>query len=299
VAHVLKLLWIVILVFPLPVFSEENYGLNTPSFLPLSAHVGDPVLYHVELVVPERAVIEPPAVFPVEMWIEVTDVRINLRKTLEARNVYDVSVMFISFAAGVQSLPPLHLGDVTLRDIEVTTLSILEPDGTLRLAPSRGQMVLPSTWLVLILGFCAGALCIVFVAGFIVFGRNLIIRIAENRVRKLPARNLVKSLKSLLSNTGNQGYKDFIVGISQITRTYIEERLRLPALCSTTSEIRSLFEAKDLNERAKRETARILFEADEVKFGYRTLDEGGMREVARRVANLPVVIDEGAMHVER
>jgi hypothetical protein len=207
--------------------------------------------------------------------------------------------MFVSFAAGERSLPPIPLGDVTLRDIEVSTLSVLKPDETLRLSPPRGQAVLPSTWPALLVLFAAVAGCAVAVAALVIIFRNLAVNLRESRMKRLPARRLARSLRMLFPRRSGIDSREFVIGISDIARRYIEERLGFPALSSTTKEIRELFERGGVNRSAEREAAAILRETDDVKFGGGKLDAGGMRAVAERLANLPRLIDAGEGHVER
>lgn len=297
----MKLFALVLLLLPeAAAFAEEDYGLNAPSFLPFYAHVGDPVLYHVELVVPARARISQPPAFPAEISIEVTDVKVSLRKTFEGKNVYDVSVAYVSFAPGTQSLPPLPLGDVTLRDIEVNTLSVLDQGETVRLSPPRGQVVLPSTWLVIVLASGTAAGLAGAVVALVVFLRRLVSRVKESRKRRLPARRLAKALRLLDGRRGQMDYREYAAGITGITKAYLSERLGFPALVSTTSEIRGFFGRANMSGRAESETTSILRDADEVKFGDRPLDDRGMAGVALRVANLPALVDEEEdSHVER
>jgi hypothetical protein len=279
-------------------FAEENYGLNAPSFLPLSAQVGDPVLYHVELVVPDHARIVPPPMLPKEPEIEISDVKVREIRKLDSRTVYAVNVYYVSFAPGSQMLPPLDLGDVTLRDVEIRTLSVLAADEIVRVSPSRDQIVLPGTLLFMtsialaLVGF-VGA-----IIGGIILSKKLASILAVYRKRRIPARHLAKSLRSLCSRSKRDS-AEFFDSIALMTRTYLSERLEFPALTFTTSEIRDYIGDVKIALRAREEVSGILMETDRIKFGGDRITGTATQNIIERVTRLSSLIDEGASRVGR
>jgi hypothetical protein len=274
-------------------FAEENYGLNDPSFVPSVAYVGDRVIFRVELVAPESARVLSPPSLPSEKWIDVTDVRVTHLRKLESRNVFSVVVYFTSFRPGVQQLPPLRLGDITLRDIEVTTLSILPQDEPVRLSPLLGQLLHRATLRIvaIVAGSTVGVVLAVY---FLVrFGLALFLTLSQRRKRKQPAKRMKANLRKLARIIGRIDVKEFFRRYSTIVKLYIEERFGYRAFEMTTGEIRTIFEQDGFDAHITNNIIGILVESDLVKFGGEQPDLPQIRTMTERAATLWQRIERG------
>ena len=200
-------------------------------------------------------------------------------------------VFFTSFLPGTQALPEIALGDVVLRDIKISTSSLLEAEGGTEPRPLRSQLVLPGTWPIA-LGLAFGI--VVVPVGLILVVRAVLgagRRYRARTLRRLPARRFKRRLARLGRLTGQIDVREFFIRATEALKRYLQERLRVPALGSTTLELSNL--AKDVLPGAALENAlRILHLADEVKFAGKPFRRENLSWVLRSLEDLAVQVEE-------
>ncbi|MBN1698005.1 MAG: hypothetical protein JW881_10865 [Spirochaetales bacterium] len=284
---------------PLFLHSQENYSFETITFLPPMYYIGDEVELRLKVVIPDNYEITKTEREINNEWIDVKRILIFPPRKREGKKIYEVRIFFVSFKPGNLSLPDIPLGVIVLKDIQIDTLSVFTgKQRTEKLTPPRGQLELPYTWvkiglivLLIILVSVLFVILIVFLPRWMMFARNLYLK-------NLPVNKLRRGLAKLKRECASMHYRDFFIGLSVLIREYLNNRLYIPALTSTTAEISRVSSASIMEAGVGREIVKILTLSDFIKFGGRVSNEGEMCAVIDKVHFLVDTIEEEKKHVE-
>jgi hypothetical protein len=186
------------------------------------------------------------------------------------------------FDSGFYTIPPIrfyyrNLPDTTIRfeqtDIQILTVHTLAVDTTLAIKPIKGPVKIPFSILEYLPWIVAGIIFIV-IAGFLIFyyirrrtGEPIFL--LRPGVKYQPHEWALMELEKLrvkkLWQAGKM--KDYHTELTDILRKYIEDRFRLMAMESTSSEILEDLEEKTRIDKESREVlGKVLILADLVKF---------------------------------
>jgi hypothetical protein len=253
-----------------PPLYSENLLLESV-FLPPRFFVGDRVELRLKYDVPAGVAVQVPDRLPEHAWIEFLDIDIQDRRISSGAGVVQVRLHFIPFSPGEAVLPSIRLGDLDTGELMVSTQSTLElePDPTLR-GPRR-QLLLPLTWLrllVLLLIAAGTPLCLYLLLRY---GIRSVARIREARLRRLPYIHARKGLSQLETGRSSMEGKSFFILLSLTIRRYLSERYAVPLMSVTTGEILKELNIVGVEESVSRRIHEILKTADIIKFsGKRT-----------------------------
>ena len=239
--------------------AQESYTVRDAIFLPQVFYVGDRVELRLRLRLEAglevRRELAPP---------EVPWGRIHSISAAQQGQDAEVRVEFTAFRQGTLALPPLELGDVTVRGFDIYVETILEDER--ELAPLREQTVLPSTNF-LIAAVLGGLVLVPMVwLLFVRVGRSRIRRLVERYRANQPARRLRKSLRQLAAEVESMPGREFYIRLLSDLRSYISRKLNVDCMSATTEELRGYL--VQLIDRAEdREALLELFhQGDRVKF---------------------------------
>ncbi|MBN2441495.1 MAG: hypothetical protein JXJ04_09110 [Spirochaetales bacterium] len=279
-------------------YCEDTYKIENINFIPPRYYVGDEVELKIKINIPETMSLAIPEEKKETPWIEITSVQILPYRLLNGRKTHDVSIFFKSFKTGALTLPMIILGDIELTNLEIHTSSIFEDNKDAVFAPSRGQLALPDTWVKLILILLILLLIPVFT---IIISKYVLKGILKkgNSIRiQHPYHKLIRQLKKLKKQIKNMDFRLFYISLSDILKNYLQRRLSIPALTSTTREISYLSRYNLLERELSNEILKILSLSDFVKFGGRTSSEEEMNEVIRKIIFIVNSIEEEKKSVE-
>jgi hypothetical protein len=186
------------------------------------------------------------------------------------------------FDSGFYTIPPIRfyyrkLPDTTIRfeqtDISILTVHTLAVDTTLAIKPIKGPVKIPYSFLEYLPWIFAGIIFIV-IAVFLIYyylqrRKGEPIFLLRPGVKYQPHELALMELEKLrLKKLWQSGKpKDYHTELTDILRKYIEDRFRLMAMESTSSEILADLEEKTAVTRESRELlGRVLTMADLVKF---------------------------------
>jgi len=226
----LRFLGILLFLLPLRIFASD-LSITQTLFLPSIFYVGDQVELRISLRTPFADTLTVPQELPQPSWGRIDSVRI-----LRAADDPEIRIRFTSFVPGTRTLPTLDLGSVQLEGVNIFVSSLLE-DGITELAPPRDAILLPGTALLL---FFQVLLLIMLPLGIWLLlrqGRPLFLKLWSRYRDGLPFRRSSRSLKLLASNMETMDARSFYIRILEETRLYLSDRLKIPALSATTSEL--------------------------------------------------------------
>jgi hypothetical protein len=213
-----------------------------------------------------------------------------------------VQIHFVSFRPGIFTTPPLDLGGILLRGIEMETRSVLEDRGEEDLRPPRRQLVIPGTWLKA--GFLA-AFLILFPPLLIFLWRKApgwLARYRELRNRNLPLQRLRAVLRRLAKELSDMDGGRFFSELTAAIRIYLTEKLSFPAVKATTREIDRMLPGRMPVEPLPRDAASgivaLLQRGDHVKFGKRPCNRREMKSALRKTQELVEIVEEVENRVE-
>lgn len=295
----LIILFITLILLPDFSYCDELYSVESMNFIPPRYYVGDEVELKIKISVPATTEITLPINKQIETdWIEITNLKMLPFKIINDRKVHDISIFFISFKTGTLTLPFLKMGDIELTNLEIHTLSVIDKNKEASLAPSRGQLHLPDTWTKLGLLFLLVLLLPLF--AFIISRYVLKWFIKSVQLIQItpPHMKLLNGLKKLHKQMKTMDFRLSYIHLSDLFKKYLQKRLSIPALTSTTREISALSYHSVLDKELSNEILKILSLSDFVKFGGRSSNEGEMNEVIRKIVFIVHCIEEEKKSVE-
>lgn len=284
----------------LPLSGQQSYSVEQVLFLPPEHYVGDLVEARVTVRVDEGVEVEPPEALPSRERVVIHDVRIK-----EQNGMKRIHITFSSFTVGVQTMPPLRLGDIELQDITFQTNSIIQEageQGEEAFREIREQVLLPGTTLLLL----AVAACGVFVLLLLFPGLRLLRRMVRKILLQTGDRRRMalffRRIEKLRNTVGSTDADSFYSALSSELKLYLSLRLEEDFSTKTTAELKPLLEVrfKGLysDDRTKKESlpakeiGELFAYGDKVRFG------GCPAAVEKRLEHLSL-IDETVHEIEK
>jgi hypothetical protein len=209
----------------------EEAEIERTLFLPQVFYVGDRVEMRVAFRTSPGAAPRLPEESPSIAWGTLHRVRLA-----EVAAGWELRVSFTPFQPGTQTLPPMQLGDVYLRGIDVPVPSILEEDRS-ELAPLRDQLLLPATRF--LFAAALAVLVVVPAAWFVFFrwGRRRFEQLVRRYREALPYRRISRSLRQLSNEMDEMSDREFYIQLLSDFRAYLSRRMHTEAFSATTEEL--------------------------------------------------------------
>jgi hypothetical protein len=238
----------------------EEAEIERTLFLPQVFYVGDRVEMRVSFRTSPGASPRLPEETPSISWGTLHRVRLA-----QVSGGWELRVSFTPFQPGTQTVPPMQLGDVYLRSIDVPVPSILEEDRS-ELAPLRDQLLLPATRL--LVAAAVGVLVIVPGAWFVFFrwGKRRLSNLVQRYREALPYRRISRSLRQLSNDMDEMSDREFYIRLLADFRAYLARRMHSEALSATTEELAGELERYIPTEEDRRAVLEVFKYGDLVKF---------------------------------
>ena len=277
-----------------PVSTQKT--LMESIFLPPRFFVGDRVELRLTYDVPADTAIESPDQLPVHAWIEFQNIEVRDRRADGGGVV--VRVFFIPFYSGETVFPSIRLGELETGELLVSTQSSLRLEQDQSLRGPRRQLNLPLTWLRLMTLVAIGVGAPVFLFFLFRYGIRGLVRIREARMRRLPYMHARKSLNQLAAGCASMEGKSFFILLSLTMRRYLSERLALPLMSVTTSDIVRELNRAGLEEPVSDRIHEVLKAADLIKFSGKRANKRDMARNLEDVDRIVRHVEEWRTHVE-
>jgi hypothetical protein len=244
-------------------FAQARYTVESIQFIPQEYYVGDRVELRVVVRASSDVRIAPPREFPAAAWGDFHDAHV-----LPRDNLTEIHIFFTPYQTGAQTVPNLNCGDVVLQGLSLSVRSLTE-DGPRDPAPPRGNLLLPSTRL--IIAAAAGLLIVLPLAGIAAFVwlRPWLERLAKRCRGRQPYRKLKKTLAALRGRAEENDSRHFYISLLDALKLYMTHHGGESCMAFTTRELEAYF-ARGLGDNPDRNTLLEIFHfGDEVKFGGR------------------------------
>jgi hypothetical protein len=238
----------------------QDYTISRTVFIPSVYYVGDRVELRLTLRSALLDQIQLPQELPQPAWGTIHDIRI-----IDRGDEKDIRILFTSYYPGTRTLPAINLGPILLSDISIFVSSILTSNEQ-DLVPSRDQLILPGTQLIIILW----SLLVLSVPllWLVIFrwGRQYFAQLIARYREGLPYRRLVKSLRELTENAGAMDGRNFYIALLDLVREYLTGRIRVDARSATTRELEFALKKEVDNPSDRNFIVRLFHHGDLVKF---------------------------------
>lgn len=242
--------------------SEEpqEAEIERTTFLPQVFYVGDRVEMRVAFRTSPGAAPRLPQESPSIAWGTLHRVRLA-----EVSGGWELRVSFTPYQPGTQTLPPMELGDVYLRGIDVPVPSILDENRS-ELAPLRDQLLLPATRM--LLAAAVAVLVLVPAVWFVFFrwGRRRFRDLLTRYRDALPYRRINRSLRQLGNEMDDMSDRDFYIQLLSDFRSYLSRRMHTEAFSATTEELAGELERYIPTEEDREAVLEVFKFGDRVKF---------------------------------
>jgi hypothetical protein len=254
------LLALIILVLAPAVLAAQDYSISRTVFIPSVYYVGDRVELRLSLRSSLLDQIQLPQELPQPSWGTIHDIRI-----IDREDEKDIRILFTSYYPGTRTLPAINLGPILLSDISIFVSSILDSNQQ-DLVPSRDQLILPGTQLIIILW----SLLVLSVPllWLVIFrwGRQYFALLIARYREGLPYRRLTKNLRDLTENAGAMDGRNFYITLLDLVREYLSGRIRVDARSATTRELEFALKKEVENPADRNFIVRLFHHGDLVKF---------------------------------
>ncbi|OQX29599.1 MAG: hypothetical protein B0D92_02890 [Spirochaeta sp. LUC14_002_19_P3] len=243
-------------------------------FVPPVYYVGDRVELRIDYTLNSDMEIIIPDSLPEDELLTVHSLRVE-----EYDRSFSVFINFTPFAPGIKALPPIDLGAVNLKNVKISTHSMIlnSHDGVRR---PRGQLLLPGTRLAMAVVLAAVAMAPFFLYSAVRLAWKLLKRLKTLiRIHK-PARRLRRQMKQLKAGIEIQPVSEWYLALAGALRVYLSTRLGYNCRCATTSEISALANRDDA---PPMRIVNILKDSDMVIFARRPADSSICRSTLRAV----------------
>lgn len=237
--------------------------VESMSFIPQTYYVGDRVEMRIVLGQGGDMKLLSPVKPKNPPWGVVHDISL-----IPTGGKLEVRVVFTSFQPGTQTFPPLKIGEFVLDDLKVHVGSLIE-EGYGEFAPPRGQILLPSTRLILGLivgGFFALPLLGVFLFFWV---RPRIERFQAFYRERRPYKELRRRLRDLQKDGDGLDARRFYIALLENLKMYFSHRGKQDCAAMTTREMQNFITKRFSRVENIEELVQILLFGDEVKFGGR------------------------------
>jgi hypothetical protein len=282
--------------------AKEPYTIKDKNFLPLRFYVGDIVELRliINLAAPELLTPPEPAKLPQSPWLFLKQVEVMQITSTQ----YEVRIFFSAFKPGNHQLPALKLGRITLTGLTLDARSILDDKKiALPVLQPKPQILLPGTWFTIGLLIFLIILLPYLIIMAIKLSSKLFIRVKQAALKEQPRKKILKNLKKIKHQIAEMDPRSFFNELARLLREFMHERLQLPVLPATTTEVKlildqtypQLRDAKHL-----RDLISFFKTADYVRFGGRPIKKKEMNSLIDTIIALVGTLDklEDNNHVE-
>jgi hypothetical protein len=241
--------------------ADGRYTVENIQFIPPVYYVGDRVEMRAVIRSASGVRILPPKEFPQIEWGEFHNANIIPRGDLA-----ELHIFFTAYQTGSKVIPNLVCGDIVLRGLSVSVRSLTE-DGPREPAPAHGNLLPPSTRLIIALG--AGFLIaapLTVLAGFI-WLRPRLGKIIGNYRQRRNYRRLKKNLALLRGRAGETDSRQFYISLLEALKLCLNRHIKANCLAFTTRELETVFGKTFECPRDGQALLDIFRFGDEVKFG--------------------------------
>lgn len=206
----------------------------------------------------------------------------------EHDGIWDARIRFTPYAPGTLSIPPISLGPVSIEGLIVHVRSVLDNDNR-EPATLRSQTVLPQTWLLLVLQVLAALVLGLALWWLWTFLWPLGQRYLQIRQARKPGRTFKKFLQDMRHRSHGSQDLDFYGLLMSETRLYFTDRLKIPAISATSSELLGLVSSRLRDISSLELLAELLGAADKVRFSGAVISAEGM---SHHIEVLLVIVDQ-------
>lgn len=268
--------------------AAQDYTVTRTQFIPSVYYVGDKVEMRISLHSAFAKKMSVPQEIPQPSWGKLLSMHLISRE-----NEPELRLVFISFAAGTRSLPPLNLGPVVLEGVNIFVTSTLGTGNTsLNLAPAREQVLIPGTILMIAVQILIILLIPASLITVIIRGRPAIRRFRQGRKDGLPYRRMQRNLKIIGHHIEELDARSFYIRIMNDTRLYLSDRLRISAVAATTGELEIALNQRVHHAQTAQGLIDLFRHGDRVKFA------GAAASLQSRMADLHQ-LEETLRHIEQ
>jgi hypothetical protein len=243
-----------------PAYAVEDITIIQQSFLPSTFYVGDTVEMRVTFQTPFNKNLTIPVEMPNVEWG-----KIQRMELLELGSALELRVIFTSWAPGTQTFPAIRVGSLSFEQLTVHVSSIIDREQ--RAIPRiQSPALLPGTSTLLVVQIIVVLLLIALLifSGFVIIPR--IRRVRRRWHSALPLRRAQRSLRDLAVSAPRQEIRAIYIALLEETRTYFTDRLKIPALAATTSELEAMLEPLIDDPELINQIIELFREGDRVKF---------------------------------
>jgi hypothetical protein len=274
------------------------YNIENNTFIPPQYYVGDEVELKIKISIPESLDLTSPGEKKETEWIEITSIHIFPFQMINGAKTHDISIFFKAFKPGILTMPLLNFGDIELSNLEIHTSSVFHDNKDAAFPPFRGQLNLPDTFIKLVLILLLFILIPLFLFIIMKYIFRGLTKSSTIIMLQRPYSKLTRKIKKLKKQIKNLDSRAFYIILSEIFRHFLQVRLSIPALTSTTREISSLAKHNVLEQDLSNEIIKILSLADFIKFGGKHSSEKEKENVIQKVLFIAKIIEEEKKSVE-
>jgi len=244
--------------------------------------IGDQINLHFEFSCPKNTNVR----FPLINDTIIKEIEVLKRTEIDTLEEGDLTTLSQSltitcFDSGYYVIPPYDFyyhkkNDTNIFTAQTSplllTVNTIPVDTTKAIKPIKGPMSAPVTFKEVVKYILIGIAAILLILGIIYYFKK---RKKSEPLIKLPKKPKIpahvvalKELEKLrIKKLWQSGkIKEYHSRLTDIIRTYIEERFKIPALEMTSSEILPAFDMLEKNQDVKNKLSQILLQADLVKF---------------------------------
>ena len=263
----------------------QDFSSSQPILLPPQFYVGDRVEMRILVRVGSGVSLTVPKSLPESHWIVFHSITV----APHGADSQEVRIDFTPYHPGTLPFPPIDLGRVVLRDLNIYVQPVLGSK-QVGLRPPFQQLLVPNTRL--IIGAVVGVILVVplFWLGFYRIWRKKLSGIVEKVRENRPYRRLMKNLKQLGQNAGELTARDFYIALLSDLRIYLTRKTGVDCAALTTSEIEPLFPPLLLEDSEHATLVEIFRYGDLVKFAGRS---ASVRQRKRHIDALLLIIAAG------
>jgi len=263
----------------------QDFSSSQPILLPPQFYVGDRVEMRILVRVASGVALTVPKSLPESHWIVFHSITV----TPHGSDSQEVRIDFTPYHPGTLPFPPIDLGRVVLRDLNIYVQPVLG-NRQVSLRPPFQQLLVPNTRL--IIGAVVGVILVVPLLwlGFYRIWRKQLAGFLEKLRENRPYRRLMKNLKQLGQNAGELTARDFYIALLSDLRIYLTRKTGVDCAALTTSEIEPLFPPLLLDESEHSTLVEIFRYGDLVKFAGRS---ASVRQRKQQIDALLMIIAAG------
>ena len=225
------------------VVNAQEYQQLNARFLPPDYYVGDTVELKFTLRSSGNPDLVVPEALPDPGWVKLLSLRIA-----KQGGDHEITIRFIPYYPGTRTLPPLRLGDLTLKDIKIYTSSVLGGDTERELSGIRNNLIIPGTRVTGAVIFSA-LLCLpLLIILFYKFLKKRTGALVYSYKLNLPYRKFLRLMKKIRQTLNDMSDKEFFTQYTDGLKNYLSTRFHQDFTTLTTTEMEKVFRSSTVSE---------------------------------------------------